>query len=272
MPKPVSFGRPSTAAVFGAGLLVTMAICPASVHAASSPIVITDPNAVVLGLTINNWTTEYIRWAFANPAGGQPAGSINAFSDPDGSYAETYNFGPVFFVTGGAPSSPPLRTLKVPHGTILLFPIATVEDTEGPSIPSSIHPNPCASKPLGDPCYAQEVKTVLENSSFTDVSLKIDGQQVENLQNSMVPTFFAGVVTPGSEGQVFFTGPPGLKPGTLLTPSGTEGYWVMIAGLTLGKHQIDVGGYTFTSPYLCPLPQNVCPVPAHTEFIEVGGE
>jgi hypothetical protein len=125
------------AALLGAGLFTITAICPASTHAASSTIVITDPNAIVLGHTLTEWTAEYIRWAFAKPATGQPPGTTSAFNDPDGTYAETYNHGPMFFVTGGAPSMPS-RTLNVPHGTLILFPISTLEDTEGPSIPPSI--------------------------------------------------------------------------------------------------------------------------------------
>jgi hypothetical protein len=250
------------AALLGAGLFTITAICPASTHAASSTIVITDPNAIVLGHTLTEWTAEYIRWAFAKPATGQPPGTTSAFNDPDGTYAETYNHGPMFFVTGGAPSMPS-RTLNVPHGTLILFPISTLEDTEGPSIPPSI-PGFVPSQGT----YAQEVETVLKNSSFSDVVMKIDGEGVINLQESILPNFSAGVVKPGSEGQVFFTGPSNpLKPGTMLSPSGTEGYWVIIAGLSPGQHSINVG-YTFISKYFgCPPPG--CSA-SHTEFIDVG--
>jgi len=251
-----------TAALLGAGFFATIVICTASTPAASSTIVITDPNARVLGHTLTEWTAEYIRWAFAEPAAGQPPGSLSAFHDPDGTYAETYNRGPMFFVTGG-PSSMPARTLTVPYGTLLLFPIVTLEDTEGPSIPPSI-PGFVPSQGT----YAQEVETVLNNSSFTDIVMKIDGESVTNLQESILPNFLAGVAKPGSEGQVFFTGPSDpLKPGTRLDPSGTEGYWVIITGLSPGKHSIAVG-YTVISKYFgCPPPG--CSA-SHTEFINVG--
>ena len=105
----------------------------------------TDPDAVVLGHTLTEWTALYVRWAFATPAP-SPLSTVpptaNAFNDPTGAYAENYNPGPIFLVTGIGKAT--TRTLTVKQGMPILFPIDALEDTEGPNwispplIPASI--------------------------------------------------------------------------------------------------------------------------------------
>jgi hypothetical protein len=235
------------------GLSAASSLLPLSAQAQSQrPIIVTDPDAVVLGHTLTEWTALWLRWAFATPAPTPPS-TANAFNDPTGTYAQAYNPGPIFLVTGiGAATT---RTLTVAQGTPILFPIASLEDTEGPngispplispSIPSSIYPIPPGT-------YAGEVRKVLNDSGFRDIVLKVDGKVVNNLQESIITDFSAGVVAQGSEGQVFFTGPPGLPVGTELFPSGTEGYWVIIEGLGVGVHTIYAQATTIAPYFGCP--------------------
>lgn len=127
-----------------------------SSRADGRPSIVTDPDAVVLGRTLTEWTALYLRWANATPASSLPPGCgpgttvgpcYNAFYDPTGAYAE--------------------------------------------------------------------------------------------------------VVAQGSHGQASF-GPPGLPVGIELFPSGIAGYWVIIEGLTPGKHAIGAS-YSFTNKYFgCP--------------------
>ena len=170
-----------------------------------------------------------MQWAFASPASavpvpGEPGQYYNAANDPTGAFAQALNLGPMFFVSGiGNPTTE--RTLNVAQGTAVLFPIVIFEDTEGPngSKPPLIPP----SIPGFKGSYAQEVDAVLDASSFSGIVLKVDGNVVKKLRKSIVNDFSADVVLPGSEGQVFFTGPSNPLPaGTVLYPSGTEGYYV----------------------------------------------
>jgi hypothetical protein len=177
-------------------------------------------------------------------------------------YAENYNPGPIFLVTGIGKAT--TRTLTVKQGMPILFPIDALEDTEGPNgispplIPASI---PSYGIPPGT--YAGEVRKVLEDS--TNVVLKVDGKMVENLQESIITDFSAGVVAAGSEGQVFFTGRPGLPVGLELFSSGTEGYWVIIEGLSLGTHTISAQATHIAPDLGCPQP---C-TSSHTDYLNV---
>jgi hypothetical protein len=99
------------------------------------------------------------------------------------------------------------------------------------------------------------LKAVLNASSFSGVVMKVDGVEVKHLHESIVNDFSPGVVLPGSEGQVFFTGPSNPLPaGTVLYQSGTEGYYVILQNLSPGEHVISTQ-YTFIVPYSgCPFP------------------
>lgn len=68
-----------------------------SSRADGRPSIVTDPDAVVLGRTLTEWTALYLRWANATPASSLPPGCgpgttvgpcYNAFYDPTGAYAE----------------------------------------------------------------------------------------------------------------------------------------------------------------------------------------
>lgn len=74
--------------------IATVPLLPLSARAASRPpIIVTDPDAVVLGRTLTEWTALWLRWAFATPASALPEGCLpgqcySAFNDPTGAYAE----------------------------------------------------------------------------------------------------------------------------------------------------------------------------------------
>jgi hypothetical protein len=257
------------AALVVAAVLLSPLWSSGSSRADGQPSIVTDPDAVVQGHTLTQWTALYVQWAFASPASavpvpGEPGQYYNATNDPTGAFAQALNLGPMFFVSGiGNPTTE--RTLNVAQGTAVLFPIVLFEDTEGPdgSKPPLIPP----SIPGFKGTYAQEVDAVLDASSFSGIVLKVDGKEVKKLREEIVNDFSAGIVLPGSEGQVFFTGPSNPLPaGTVLYPSGTEGYYVILENLSPGEHIITTQ-YTFIGPY------SGCPSPGcssgHSEIINV---
>jgi hypothetical protein len=257
-----------------------VSLLPLSARAASPPpIIVTDPDAVVLGLTLTEWTALWLRWAFATPASALPEGCkpgqcYSAFNDPTGAYAEAFNPGPIFLWTATPTSSattcgtPPVRTVNVAEGVPILFPIASMEDTEGPNgiYPPLIKPGIPGFVPPHT--YAEEVQTVVNTSSWTNVEMSVDCTPVANLRESTITEFSAGVVTQGSEGQVFFEAEPPynipLPVGLELFPTGTAGYWVVIEGLSPGKHAISAS-FSFINEYFNCTP---C-TSAHTESINV---
>jgi hypothetical protein len=260
--------------------LAALSLLPLSARA-DGPTIITDPNAVVLDHTLAEWGAVALSWAFATPASALPttncmlgATCYNAFYDPTGEYAEAFNPGPIFIWTSPGMTPPsatacgtrPVRTVNVPHGVPILFPINSAWDIEGPNgiSPPLIPPSITGFKGT----YAEEVETVLNASSWTNVTMSVDCIPVANPQESIITEFSAGVVAQGSEGQVVF-GPPGLPVGLELFPAGTAGYWAIIEGLTPGKHAISVS-FSFTNMYLgCPTPTAPGCTSARTESINV---
>jgi hypothetical protein len=268
--------RPSALVV--AAALLSPLWSSGSSRADGQPSIVTDPDAVVLGRTLTEWTALYLQWANATPASPLPAGCgpettvgpcYSAFYDPTGEYAEAYNPGPLFLWTGTPASSSttcgtaPVRTVNVPVGVPILFPVGAADDTEGPngtspplippSIPGFVPPH----------TYAEEVQTVIDASSWTDVKLSVDCKPVANLQKAVITEFSAGVVAQGSEGQVTFG--PTLPVGIELFPTGIAGYWVIIEGLKPGKHAIS-GSFSFTNEYFGCTSETPC-TSAHTESI-----
>ena len=97
-----------------------------------------------------------------------------------------------------------MRTVNVPQGVPILFPINIMEDTEGPN---GIYPpliSPTISNFVPPHTYAEEVQTVVNASSWTNVTMSVDCKPVSNLQELIITEFSAGVVAQGSEGQVNF--------------------------------------------------------------------
>jgi hypothetical protein len=195
--------------------------------------VIGDPDTVVNGRTITQWAKDWIRSAFLAP------NTENAFNDPSGSVASAFNAdaGRMYFITGAPPSD--VRTFDVRPGQSVLVPMNTIEDSEGPGISPTI---PGFVPSMGT--YADEVRTVLSTSQFTNGTVELDGRTTTDLRVLNTGIFSAGVVTAGSEAQQFF----GSDPGTSLRISGDVGYWIVLKGLTPGKHTLTTSS-DFSSPY-----------------------
>jgi hypothetical protein len=230
--------------------------CRGSSQVPAQVLVITDPNTVVDGRTIAQWAKTWLRTAFRSPV------DENLFNDPQGTVAGeiNQNDSPMYFITAGAPSETP-RTFDVPFGKDILWPIASLEDTEGPNIPPTI---PGFVPSQGS--FADEVNLVLDTSAFTNVIVSVDGKPVRDLQETRTDIFSAGIVQDGSVGQVFF-GPPGVPAGTKLYPTGLEGYWAVITGLSRGTHTL-VSSSQYSSTYL-PAPPTAPPVSIRTDIINV---
>jgi hypothetical protein len=189
--------------------------------AKSGTYTIDDPNAIVEGKTIAQWTQDWWTWALQSPA------QKNALDDTTGQYAHVGNDQPgVFFIagtTGTATSA--TRTFTVPKGDALLVPMLNNFDTLDPKGHAK-----------------QEVKDFL--ASVTDLSAKIDGKPIANLgQYLEAPSdfFSMGTVRPNT-----FATEIGAPIGAELTPTLVAGYYLMIEGLSPGQHTLEFGGSTNT--------------------------
>lgn len=239
-------------------VLAAIALLPFAARAGDAPKIITDPSAVVLGHSLNEWAALYFKWEFTRPACWPNATDCwNAENDPTGKFAEHFNHGPMFFATNaGANNQPftcnsgPSSTINVPEGMPVLFQVATVWDTEGPDIVQTI---PGFVPSQGS--YAQEVETVVSASSW-NLNIEFDCKPVTFKGITSEPTFSAGHVSNGDLGQVASTcslpGCTGLPAGYKLFPTGERGYWMIVTNLSPGMHYLTNNGITFFSPYYCP--------------------
>ena len=181
------------------------------------------PNARPYGKTLGQWGAEWWLWM------GQFPLADNPITDPDGSRggAEYQPGGRVWYLAGtfGGPAE---RSVEVPVGTSLLFPLINW-DVWSPEdcwwIGASNEP---------DPCSAEDLQLFLDDffgNHITGLSVILDGEPVPNL--------FAYRATSGP-----FTMP--IEPGTLWNdigyspgpryPNLSDGYYVMLKPLTPGEH------------------------------------
>jgi hypothetical protein len=216
--------------------------------------VVTDPDTIVDGLTIRQWSEDWLD-ALINTR----AGNINGINDPNGKIAEEINgsHSPMYFITG-APTGA-VRTFEVHLGQNVLLPIANETDSEGPQISSSL-PQFSFGGP-GEPTFADEVQQVLNSVQFSNVTLALDGMPITGLQETQTGIFSAGIARPGSEAPDLF----GAAPGALLSTTGQEGYYAVFEGLSKGTHVITSSATFTVNPPLGTSSQFM----QHTDIIKV---
>jgi hypothetical protein len=178
------------------------------------------PNAKPHGMTYGEWSARWWQWALSLP------GDQNPFFDEGGNCSNGANgqLGPVWFLTGVINvSGTAERYCTVPAGKALFFPIINVECSTLEAPP--FH---------GD--NEAELRACAKGFGFGEVFAEIDGVAVQNLGRYLVdsPLFT-------------FTVPPanvlGVAAGT--GQSVSNGYYLMVAPLSVGEHLIHFGG-TFT--------------------------
>lgn len=177
-------------------------------------------NAKAYGMTYGEWSAKWWQWAFSLPV------DQNPFFDEEGECSNGANgqLGPVWFLTGVINvSGTAERDCTVPAGKALFFPIINVEC-------STLEVPPFH----GD--NEAELRACAMGFHFGDVFAEIDGVAVQNLVSYL------------KDSPLFtFTVPPdnvlGVDPGT--GQSVSNGYYLMLAPLSVGEHNIHFGG-TFT--------------------------
>jgi hypothetical protein len=150
----------------------------------------------------------------------------------------------VFYITANTNANG-TRTTDVPAGAAIFFPNRSAggqrranrlrTTAEPPTIPGF------------KGCYVQEVATVMADSTYTNLSMQVDGQNLNGLQGARDVLFNAGTVAQNSTSRIWFTGPGNPLPsGMQMLPSGVDGVFAMIENLSPGPHTITTS-YTFVS-------------------------
>jgi hypothetical protein len=213
-------------------------------HGGRDGLEIENPQAVVAGKSISQWTDDWWRWGLQAP--NNPA--LNPLLDTNGHAAQFNNNGKVFFIAGTFPGGEVTRSLHVPADKPVLFPMINAFDTEGPGIESLAN---------FKGSFADEAKLVtdLTRNSIYDAFVKItrvgDSKPLVDLhfpatskfsENSEI--FALGSPKPGSLLESLFGPALPLDPSVANLPfTRSTGDWLMIDDLRPGDYKLDFGGH-----------------------------
>jgi hypothetical protein len=175
------------------------------------------PQSMPHGKPLGEWSGAWVQWAFSIPADQNPV------LDTTGEFGAVGQSGPVWFLAGtfGGPAE---RTVTIPAGKALFFPLAEGGWVNTPQ--------------FGDPEWSPEqeafARSVIGASidGVVGLSCQIDGQEVANLEDYrfQTPPDATYMITQ-PENSIWL--PPGIY-----GPSVDDGYWLMLAPLSVGQHTI----------------------------------
>jgi hypothetical protein len=185
------------------------------------------PNATVHGKTYAEWGFSWWQWALAIPY------SENPIFDMTGANQDQNQSGPVYFLAGTAGGPSVTRTVTIPLGKKIFFPIVNVI-VDYPCPPRfGFEPPPGQS--LSD--FLTEVAhAIMDYPGVLDV--EVDGHHIPNLTNyratSSMMNFTGDVSMQAFDPCITGTSQPAVS----------DGYWMMLGPLTPGQHTIHIHGAT----------------------------
>ena len=200
---------------------------------------VVSPNDLYAGMTYGDWSAVWWQYVIQTPNAGTTLFSDDTAGPYDCTYGQTPTSAPVFFlVGGGTQNTTATRTCTVPKGKAIFFPIINGEC-------STLEPFPFngANEFALRTCVSTYANAVTVNS----LHVTVDGEPLHNLQltRAQSPVYtFTSVDSAGILG-VQGTG-----------SSVSDGYWVLLAPLSSGKHTIHFEAAAPVTP-AGPLYQNV---------------
>lgn len=210
-------------------LLAALIVGPAAAGGGNANSAVVPANANPHGVSYADWSARHWQWLFSMPGDEHPLA--------DTAPPETNQTGKVWFLggtftsteEGGIVIGRAERSITIPNGTFLFFPILDVESSDVEGNGETEAELRAASQFLAD---------------FIDpdnLFLEIDGKPVTNLDKYRVqsPLFSIG---PLPEGNVL--GAPAGTTGI----SVSDGYFVMLKPLSVGTHTLHFGGLVDLTP------------------------
>ena len=192
---------------------------------------ILPPNSKPHGASYGEWGGRWWQWVLSIPADNNPA------VDPTGDFAANGQSGPVWFLAGTFGGGPTERTVTVPAGKALFFPIYNWIWVNLPD--------------LGDDPWSEEQEQYARDliaglvDAVTDFTCVIDGRPVQNITAYRCQTPEDGeYMAYFPEGDVWGLCPD-LLPADSYGPSVSDGYYLMLAPLSAGQHTIHFSAGTF---------------------------
>jgi hypothetical protein len=177
---------------------------------------IIPPNAHAYGMTYGEWSAEWWKWAISIPVSEHPL-----FDNGD---CDTGQIGKVWFLGGSFAGTTTVRECTVPSGRAIFFPVVNVEC-------STVEPPPFHGENEAE--LRECAKGFMDGASAT-LSATIDGRSVQNIASYRVQSPLFTFSAPADN--VLFI------PGPVKGQSVSDGYWLLLAPLSRGEHEIHFEG------------------------------
>ncbi|MCX7108856.1 MAG: hypothetical protein NTX45_01765 [Proteobacteria bacterium] len=155
--------------VIGSIFTLLLALTAQLAVADSGPSVL-PATAHAYGKDYAGWSAAWLKWALSIPA------ATNPILDTTGDYANIGQSGKVWFLAGTTTSGITKRTITIPAGTALFFPIVNYFWLNLPELPA----------PYADPVWSPKQEAYVRDylagvvDTATGLSLKVDGRTLKN--------------------------------------------------------------------------------------------
>lgn len=182
---------------------------PAAQAAGSRPVL--GAQEKVAGRSQSDYAIAWWRWVMRLPDG------VRAYQDPSGAQCALNQGGPVWFLAGTEGTGAVQRECAVPAGTHLFLPV----------IAMLVHASP--GHPLS--CPQAQARARANNDHLAQVQVVLDGRVVMDVAAHRLrgmPCFDA------------FADAKYIERHAPYEPAATDGYWLMLAPLPAGLHQLSV--------------------------------
>jgi len=190
----------------------------------STNVIAFPTNLKPFGKTYGEWTSKWWQWALSIPT------EKNPLKDNTGLNCAVAQNGPVWFLAGTFGGSAD-RTCNVPPGKAIMFPVYNAECSyaEYPQSKTESELRNCAKD---------------QADKVTSLDASIDGIRIDNLkQKYRVQSQLFDLMFPNNNVYGVSAGP---------SKAVSDGYWVILQPLSLGKHEVRFSGsavdFTSTAP------------------------
>jgi hypothetical protein len=217
------------------GLFLVLAVVPP----AQAQVQIPPPSQAIAGQSQLYWAQAWWQWLSGIPKANNPD------LDVTGNNAAVQNEGPVFFL-GGNFGGVSARTIKVPYGKSVFFPVlnqafAAVDFTSG-----QYDPSPCSNPPTIQ-CAIQ----ALSVTKASNMSVQIDGVSLNNSDIQMhrqTSTSFFAVALSGNN--IYGTPVQNYNRCCSSLPLwAQDGYYITLLNLSVGTHLLHFHAEIPTLPF-----------------------
>ena len=174
------------------------------------------PDAPAYGLTYEAWIARFAQWAHSLPLAIHPA------ADATGELCGLGQAGPVFFLVQAGDQEAIERTCTVPAGTALLVPLIDASCT-------TVEPPPF----FGRDEASLRACTDAVFTPRAELIAVIDGVAIPDLDRYRVQSDLFTVALPAGNWL-------GVEPA--VTQGVADGYWLLLAPLPVGEHELRFGG------------------------------